>query len=96
MKIENRTNETGGVFSAMEGDDLMGQMSYVFAGPDMFIIDHTSVGAAYSGEGVGTELVNAAVDYAREKNYKIFPTCSFARAVFIKDESLHDVLAKQA
>lgn len=96
MKIENKSDARGGIFSALDGEKLMGQMSYVFGGPGLFIIDHTNVGAAYAGRGVGTALVNAAVDYARNDNYKIFPTCPFARAVFMKNDSLGDVLVKQA
>ena len=69
-----------------------GEMTYTWAGADKFIIDHTEVDDAFSGQGVGKQLVMAAVDFARTKHVKILPLCPFAKSVFDKEPSIEDVL----
>ena len=44
------------------------------------------------GQSVGRHLLDAAVAFAREKHVKIIPLCPFAKSVFDKDSSIHDVL----
>lgn len=76
-----------------DGDEC-GRMSYSDAGPDKFIISHTEVRPKYSSQGVGTMMVMASVEYARENDLKIVPLCSFAKSIFIKRRDIHDVLYK--
>ncbi|WP_299335342.1 GNAT family N-acetyltransferase [uncultured Psychroserpens sp.] len=68
------------------------QMTYSHAGSDKIIIDHTEVDESMKGQGVGYTLVEASVDYAREKEIKILPLCPFAAAVFKKRTEYKDVL----
>ena len=44
------------------------------------------------GQKVGRQLVDRAVELARQKNVKILPLCPFAKSVFDKDSSIRDVL----
>lgn len=67
-------------------------MTYSKAGPGKFIIDHTEVDESSKGQGVGYQLVEAAVVYARENNQKIMPLCPFASAVFRKKSEYKDLL----
>lgn len=92
MEIKNIKEQGGGYFKAEDNGEEAGRMTYSNAGPDKFIIDHTEVRPMYSGHGVGNKMVQAAVEYARENNLKIVPLCSFARSVFMKDDSIKDVL----
>lgn len=82
----------GGYFQADHDGEEAGRMTYSNAGSDKFIIDHTEVRAKYEGHGVGTMMVRACVEYARENDLKIVPLCSFARSVFVKNEEIRDVL----
>lgn len=66
-------------------------MTYVPAGTNRIIIDHTEVDEGLSGQGVGSELVKAAVEYARENDIKIHATCPFAKNILNKTESYIDV-----
>ncbi|MBI5975739.1 GNAT family N-acetyltransferase [Staphylococcus canis] len=66
-------------------------MSYVPVSDSIIIIDHTEVGPALQGQGVGKQLVKAAVDYARENNITIHATCPFAKSVLEKTSEYHDV-----
>lgn len=92
MTVEQFNREKKGHFTASEDGVEAGRMTYSWAGPGKFIIDHTEVNPAFSGRGVGKQLVLAAVDYARENDLKIVPLCPFAKSVFDKDPELSDVL----
>lgn len=92
MKIEQYNTEKNGFFKAMEDYDEGGVMTYVWAGPDKIIIDHTEVNKEFAGKGIGKQLVLQAVKYAREHHVKILPLCPYAKSVFDKNPDLHDVL----
>lgn len=92
MEIIQSNNEKNGHFKAVHEGKQAGLMTYSWAGPEKFIIDHTEVDGEFRGLDVGKKLVHAAVDYARKNNLKIMPLCPFAKAVFRKDDGLSDVL----
>ncbi len=92
MEIKQTDDNKHGSFSAMENGTEAGLMTYTWAGKEKIIIDHTEVNSEFSGKGVGKKLVLALVAFAREQNIKILPLCPFAKAVMLKDKSLHDVL----
>lgn len=92
MDIEQINEEKKGLFKAVEDGKVAGEMTYVWAGPDKLIIDHTEVSPDFSGKGVGKKLVLEAVQYARAKRVKILPLCPFAKSVFYKNPDLQDVL----
>lgn len=92
MEIKHIKNAEKGIFEALDGEAMMGKLSYVWSGHDKIVVEHTDVDPAYGGKGVGKNLVLAAVAFARAANIKIVPSCSYAKAVIQKDESLHDVL----
>ncbi|MBA8760579.1 GNAT family N-acetyltransferase [Staphylococcus coagulans] len=73
---------------------LQALMTYVPVGNSRIIIDHTEVGEELKGQGVGKQLVQTAVDYARENNIKIHATCPFAKSVLEKTTEYHDVFEK--
>lgn len=92
MEIQHINNESRGLFKAIDNGKEAGRMTYAWAGDKRFIIDHTEVKSEYSGQGVGKQMVLAAVEYARTQNVKILPLCPFAKAVFAKTPELRDVL----
>lgn len=67
-------------------------MTFVFAGDDKNIIDHTEVNSRNEGKGFGKQMLTKAVEYARENGIKIIPLCSFAKSVFEKVSEFRDVL----
>lgn len=91
MEIQHTDDGKKGHFQAMEGDVQAGLMTYVWAGEDKFIIDHTVGNPEF--KGVGMKLLEKAVGFAREKNLKIIPLCPFAKKMFEKKEDIRDVLA---
>lgn len=68
------------------------EMTFSMAGEKMMIIDHTEVGEALRGQGVGRQLLNVILEKARQDKIKILPLCPYAKSVFDKDESIRDVL----
>ncbi|MEB7824635.1 GNAT family N-acetyltransferase [Staphylococcus chromogenes] len=75
-------------------DHVDAYMSYVPSGEQRIIIDHTEVGESLQVQGVGKQLVKAAVEYARENDLKILATCPFAKGVLEKTTEYHDVYQK--
>lgn len=91
-EVKQDNNEKHGSFEATIDGKKAGLMTYTWAGEERFIIDHTEVEEAYTGKGVGKEMLLKAVEFARENNKKIIPLCPFAKATFQKHEELQDVL----
>ena len=85
-------NGSKGYFYVSVNGKQEGKMTFVFAGNDKIIIDHTEVNPGNNGKGYGKKMVAKAVEYAREKNIKIIPLCPFAKKVFDKTPEFRDVL----
>jgi predicted GNAT family acetyltransferase len=82
VTIEQHNTRTDGYFVAKDGEHELGRMFYSWAGIDTFNITHTEVYPDAKGTGAGKALVEAGVQYARQHNFKIIPTCPFANAMF--------------
>ena len=67
-------------------------MTFVYAGEDKIIIDHTEVNPGNEGKGFGKKMVTKAVEFAREKGIKILPLCPFVKSFFDKTSEFRDVL----
>lgn len=93
VKIETEDNGKKGRFVLLEDGKEAGKMTFNWDGKSKIIIDHTLVDKEYGGKGYAKQLMSKAVAFAREKNVKIVPVCSFVEAMFEKDASLKDVRA---
>lgn len=91
-EVKLELNGTKGYFYVSVDGKQEGKMTFVFAGNDKIIIDHTEVNPGNNGKGFGKKMVAKAVEYAREKNIKIIPLCPFAKKVFDKTPEFRDVL----
>jgi uncharacterized protein len=63
-------------------------------GQSVLEIQHTNVYEGNNGRGLGKQLVNKVVEYAREENKLILPVCSYAKKVLESSDDYKDVLAK--
>lgn len=81
----------GRFFVAVNGQEE-GKMTFVYAGPDTIIIDHTEVNPGNEGKNFGKKMFLKAIDFAREESLKIIPLCPFAKKMFDKMPEVHDVL----
>ena len=61
---------------AIENGKLLGKIEFTRSDNNMTIL-HTY--AYESGRGIGTMLMQTAVEWAKEHSYTIIPVCSFAQ-----------------
>ncbi|OEL04346.1 GNAT family N-acetyltransferase [Staphylococcus casei] len=54
-------------------------------------INHTGVPDELGGQGIGSSLVKAVVDYARDNDLKVVASCPFAKNVIEKNSEYQDV-----
>ena len=91
-EVQLRINDNKGSFYIEVYGNQEAMMTFVFAGEDKIIIDHTEVNPRNEGKGFGKKMVTKAVEFAREKGIKILPLCPFAKSVFDKTPEFRDVL----
>lgn len=82
-------------FYIEENGSRIAVMEYVYAGSDKFIIEHTEVSEQHEGKGLGRQLVEAAVQYARENSMSIIPLCPYAHSIFKRKPEYADVWFKR-
>lgn len=82
----------GGAFLMERDGQRIAEMTYAIDENGSAVIDHTHVSPVLRGQGVGMQLVQAAVDWARGAGIKVVPVCSYARAVFERERGFADVL----
>ena len=66
---------------ATENSKLLGKIEFTLSDNQLSIL-HTY--AYESGRGIGTLLMQNAVEWAKEHNYSIIPVCSFAQKYLSK------------
>ena len=93
MEIQRTETEDNGKFFIEENDRQIALMTYKKTGDGVITIDHTEVDSNFRGEGLGEDLVAETVEFARENNLKIVPTCPFAKKVIDDKPKFQDVLA---
>jgi predicted GNAT family acetyltransferase len=91
MVIQHKQLQDKGMFYVGQDGAILAEMVYAM-GPNKMIIEHTEVDDSLAGKGVGKQLVQTAVEYARSHHLKIVPLCPFAKSVFEKVKEWQDVL----
>ncbi len=92
MNVQHKQEETAGLFFIAENGTNIAEMEYSRSGGAIMTITHTEVNEAYRGRNLGVLLVEAGVEFARSKQFKIKPHCSYANAIIRKNERMKDVL----
>lgn len=90
--IEHQEADSKGSFYVQQGSERIAEMTYSRTNETLILIDHTDVDERLKGQGVGRQLLDALVAWARETNTKVIAVCPFAKAQFDKDASIRDVL----
>lgn len=94
MQIQNQEHGANGAFFIEQDGEWIAEMTYKKMGDDAILIDHTEVDESLQGKGVGKDLVEAGVKFARENDLKIVAQCSFARKIIEATPEFQDVLSK--
>jgi uncharacterized protein len=92
MNIQHQDDGKNGLFFIAENGKTLAEMAYKWSGPHQFTILHTEVDESLEGQGIGKQLVQKGVEFAREKGSKIVPRCTFANAVIHRTPAFQDVL----
>jgi len=82
----------GTFYLERDGERLAEQIYRKTGDGKVVIIVHTEVAELLQGQGVARKLTLAAVAWARAAGLKIIPVCPFAKAIFDRDPTIHDVL----
>ncbi|TFE00877.1 GNAT family N-acetyltransferase [Jeotgalibacillus sp. R-1-5s-1] len=90
MEIKQTVNK----FYVGEESQPSAEITFVPAGDQRFIIDHTFVSDDLRGQGMGLQLVERVVQHAREQGKMIVPLCPFAKKTIDQHQHLQDVLVK--
>ena len=93
MDIQRDEHKRKGAFYIDQDGEWVAELSYVRAGDNTMVIDHTEVDEPLREKGIGGSLVAEAVKFARENGMKIKPDCPFARKVIESTPEFKDVLA---
>lgn len=90
--IEHQTSGSSGAFFIAPQGQRIAEMSYSRTNPRLVIIDHTEVDESLKGQGIGRQLLDALVAWARDTQTKVVALCPYAKAQFHKDPTIRDVL----
>ncbi len=82
-----------GRFEIRVDDHVVGLASYHVENGTM-TLPHTEVDPAMGGRGLGTTLVAAVLDAARERGLHVLPYCSFVRRYIQAHPELVDLVAE--
>ncbi len=93
-EIKREGDNQKGEFVIYENDKRAGRMTYEKEQENQIIVEHTNVEEEFGGRGLAGKLMDKMVEYARENNLKINPSCSYVQHKFKKDEAIRDVLAE--
>ncbi len=94
MQFQHVDNQHHGEFY-LEDDQgkRIAEISYVWSGEQKIIANHTWVDDSLRGQGMARQLLDTLVEFARQKQLKIIPTCSYVDVMFRRDSSFADVAA---
>lgn len=82
-----------GRFEIRVGDQVVGLASYHVENGTM-TLPHTEVDTGLGGRGLGTTLVAAVLDAARERSLHVLPYCSFVRRYIQQHPEAVDLVAE--
>lgn len=95
MTIQQEDNKKKGSFYVAQDGNRLAEMVYTWAGDKTFIVEHTEVSESLEGKGIGKQLVQQAVDFARKNDLILIPLCPFTKGVIDKTPAFQDVLRKE-
>lgn len=94
MDFEIHHDEKKGRFVA-EVDDQEARLEYERLGEATLDYRHTFVPKELRDEGIGSDLVRFALDWAAENDHRIVPTCPFVRSYLEDHPEISGVIARR-
>lgn len=94
VTFEHTKENAKGMFIMNLDGEVAANMTYSRIDANNIIVDHTAVAPSMKGKGVGKQIVQHMVDWARENNQKVLPLCPFAKAMIERHPEMQDILRK--
>lgn len=94
MDIQQDDNGKTGLFYIELDGKKKAELSYYYKDDETIDIDHTEIKKSLQGKGIGTDLIEAAVQFARNKSFKVITSCSYAKAIFEKKQAEYQDIIK--
>lgn len=69
-------------------------IEYILTNENVMYLTHTEVPEALEGRGVGSKIVEKALNYIKEHNYTLAPLCPFVAKYLTKHTEWKTILAK--
>ena len=92
MNIQHEEGKEGGIFKIDENGKRTAELTYRLTADGKMDIDHTEVDIKFRGEGIGEDMVAAAVKHAKAKKMRIVATCPYAKKIIDETREFKDVL----
>jgi predicted GNAT family acetyltransferase len=93
MDIEIQHNkETSRFLSIIDGSEAY--LTYMKDGNDVLILNHTYVPFRLRGNNIAAKIVEYALIYARENNFKVVPACSYVRVFMERHKQYNDLISE--
>ncbi len=93
MEIQHDEHGRKGAFYIDEDGEWIAELTYT-RNEDTITIDHTEIDEKLRGEGIGQDMVRAAVEFARSNGLKVRATCPYAHKVIERTPEFQDVLVQ--
>lgn len=91
MEVQHKQEGNRGEFYIEENGNHIAELTYLISDENTMVAAHTGTHPRMRGQGIAMKLVEAAVEYARQKNFKISPMCSYVAWAFNERKDLSDV-----
>lgn len=79
----------------IEESGLLAIIDFQKIPPNILDLVHTEVPKKLTGKGIGSKLVSGALNYCKENNLKVIPSCPFIKAFINKYPAWNDLLARK-
>ena len=89
--VTHHPGAASGLFHLEQGGRRVGYLDYSLSGETMRI-HYVEVASSLRGTGLGRQLIDAAVAWARQEQKRIVPICGYARSVLHRTPEFADVL----
>ena len=70
--------ESNRIFKEDEAGQVIAEITFPETSPGVFVIAHTFVDSSLRGQGIASQLVQAAVDEIKKRGGQVKATCSYA------------------
>ncbi len=93
MEIKEEKSGKKGEFYIEDNGDRIARIQFFESAQGQITVYHTEVDGKLRGQGVGEDLVERVVKYARGEDLKIVATCPYAKKLIENNEDHRSVLA---